>query len=215
MSVEMLKLLVRQSFDSHVKVENLVDEWMYERFLAGKKYNIEKAHEALVDTIKWRVKNLSAYCSSEEVKETGILRFHGSDRENRPVCYFSGVIDRKSNCNFEQVIVRIIEQNYHLLEQKRQKICVVIDLKGTTVSNMNLSNIKVTVNTLQNHYPELLGVVLIINAPRIFHGIWEIVRKFLKQSVADKVVFCQDISLYIDPKLSKESLNKGNFLKKV
>lgn len=198
-----LKLLVRESFDPSVNLDLMVDDWMYERFYYGKKCNIKRAHESMVNTINWRLTNkVSSLFPEECLNElmSGQLRFHGLDRENRPVCYFFGKLHGKTPVsNFEKFVVWIIERNYPLLERDRKQMCVVIDLKGATFSNMNLSHIQFILNTLQNHYPELLGVVLIINSPRLFRGIWEIVRKFLKESVANKVKFCKDLNMYIDP----------------
>lgn len=200
-----LKLLVRESFDPIVNLDLMVDEWMYERFYHGKKCNIKRAHDSMVKTINWRLKNnISSQFPDECLNElmSGQLRFHGLDRDHRPICYFFGKLHhtsvKSSLSNFEKFIVWMIEQHYPLLERNRKQLCVVIDLKDVSFSNVNFSHIQFILNTLQTHYPELLGVVLIINSPRLFRGIWLVIRKFLKESVANKVKFCKDLNMYID-----------------
>jgi hypothetical protein len=34
---------------------------------------------------------------------------------------------------------------------------------------------------MQNYYPEILGVMNIVNAPMLFSGIWSMIKGFLEQ----------------------------------
>jgi len=53
-------------------------------------------------------------------------------------------------------------------------------------STINL--IKNIIGTSQNYYPELLGHIMAINVPMIFHGIYSIIKGWLYEKTRKKVI---------------------------
>lgn len=62
------------------------------------------------------------------------------------------------------------------LEDCPQDFCVVMDLKDFSLKCMDYPVAKHLTDLLGDHYPERLGVALIINAPVIFSACWAIMK---------------------------------------
>lgn len=45
---------------------------------------------------------------------------------------------------------------------------------------------------LSKHYPERLGVCLIINSPGLFSTVWPLIRQLIDDNTAKKVIFVND-----------------------
>jgi len=67
--------------------------------------------------------------------------------------------------------------------------CVVFDMTGFSMANMDYAPVKFMIKCFEANYPESLGVVLVHKAPWIFQGIWKIIKGWLDPVVASKVQF--------------------------
>ena len=45
-----------------------------------------------------------------------------------------------------------------------------------------------------NHYPERMGVTLIVNAPRTFTAVWSVVEPWLDENTANKIILVSGVS---------------------
>jgi len=55
-------------------------------------------------------------------------------------------------------------------------LCIVFDLQDFGTANMDYQFVRNLIWLLSHHYPERLGVCLIINAPTVFYGCWAIIK---------------------------------------
>ena len=55
-------------------------------------------------------------------------------------------------------------------------LCIVFDLKEFGLSCMDYQMIKNLIWLLSRHYPERLGVCLILNSPGLFSGCWGVIK---------------------------------------
>jgi len=65
-----------------------------------------------------------------------------------------------------------------------------MDLQGFGISKWNATNIillKKFFGLMMNNYPEMLGKVMITNAPFIFTSIWAIIKGWLDERVKNKI----------------------------
>jgi hypothetical protein len=183
------------------------DDWLIERFLSAKKFDPQTTHDMLIKASKWRREhNVSTYTKDDCLGEivTGKCRFYGVDRMGRPVCYIFPKLHFYNKANpheFEKFLVWTMEYNSSLLRKDRLQGFVVIDLKGASMTNLDVSHLSFIVTILQDYYPELLGNVLILNLPVILRGPWGVLKKFLDTRVASKIIFGKkkDLSTYIEP----------------
>lgn len=80
-------------------------------------------------------------------------------------------------------------------------ILIVFDLTGFSLKNADYTTIKFLAECLEAHYPELLGILVIYNAPWIFSTVWNIIKHWIDPNVAAKIQFCKnfkEISKFID-----------------
>jgi hypothetical protein len=61
-------------------------------------------------------------------------------------------------------------------EEVVDNLCIVFDLKEFGLSCMDYQVIKNLIWLLSRHYPERLGVCLVLNAPALFSGCWSIIK---------------------------------------
>ncbi|CAF3470008.1 unnamed protein product [Rotaria sp. Silwood1] len=75
---------------------------------------------------------------------------------------------------------------------------------------MDYQHIKFFINLIENYYPELLGQVIILNAPWIFYGCWTIISKWLNPTLRDEIRFVKnevELAQHIDPSALPRRLN--------
>eukprot|EP00971_Amphidinium_carterae_P246793 4901541-Amphidinium_carterae.1 len=57
--------------------------------------------------------------------------------------------------------------------------------------------LKEAVTTIQNHYPEMMGKMVIINAPKVFSIAWSFVKPMLDEKTVSKIsIFSRDRESY-------------------
>ncbi|KAK7067350.1 hypothetical protein SK128_010314, partial [Halocaridina rubra] len=127
------------------------------------------------------------------------------DRERRPAAYVAvrnHSFRHRSVEDWTQFIVHQMETiGKRILDDGPDNVCVIFDLKGFTLACMDYPIVKVLYNTMQDHYPEGLGVCLVLNAPLIFAACWAIIKGWLDENTASKIKFIkedEELAKYID-----------------
>ncbi|KAF7161705.1 hypothetical protein CNMCM5623_007192 [Aspergillus felis] len=207
------------------------DRWML-RYLRFCKWNVSKAFILLLNSLQWRIKDMhvddrllpegelgalhqsqgpsnaaEAQLSSGFVRQLrmGKCYVHGVDRLSRPLCVIRVQLHRPEDQS-EEVMNRYIT---HILESVRLLIAppvetatVIFDLTGFSLANMEYATVKFIIRCFELYYPESLGVLLIHNAPRIFAGIWKIVKAWIDPDMVTKIHFTksvEDLAQFIHP----------------
>lgn len=86
---------------------------------------------------------------------------------------------------------------------------VIFDLTGFTVKNADFRAIKFAVKAFQRWYPDVVEVVYMRTAPRAFLLVWNVVVKWMKPHLRDKIVLTRGtnaLKKFIDPKHNHKSL---------
>ncbi|RYO77187.1 hypothetical protein DL764_010235 [Monosporascus ibericus] len=187
------------------------------RFLRARKWDVQKALIMLLSTMNWRAAEahvdddimlhgeaLAAEQeqSSEEAKKTGAdflaqMRMgksyiHGMDKSGRPICIVKAALHRageQSEESLERYTVYLIETSRLLLKPPADTACIIFDMTGFSLANMDYAPVKFMIKCFEANYPESLGVVLVHKAPWVFQGIWKVIRGWLDPVVASKVNF--------------------------
>jgi len=182
----------------------------------------DQAFTMLVKCIKWRrefgVESLSD--ADPDIKmeidsKKAILLRH-RDFNGRPILYISA---RKHSAN-DRDIDRLTKFIVYMLELACKKcneeiidtLCIVFDLKDFSTNNMDYQFVKNLIWLLSHHYPERLGVCLIINAPVLFYGCWTVIKPWLSPVTTNKVLFVDDVKMrdYIHPDMLPDDVNDNN-----
>ncbi|OAA74860.1 CRAL/TRIO domain protein [Akanthomyces lecanii RCEF 1005] len=117
---------------------------------------------------------------------------HGTDKEGRPISYVRARLHKPfdgKNESLERFIVYNIETGRMVLNPPIETACLVFDLTGFTLANLDYVPIKYIIQSFEANYPESLGVILVHNAPWVFKSVWKIIHGWLDPVVASKVHF--------------------------
>ncbi|KAJ4118680.1 phosphatidylinositol transfer protein csr1 [Fusarium equiseti] len=192
------------------------------RFLRARKWDVEKALVMLVATMNWRhndmkvdadiMKNGDAFAIEDEKTDSptkqisadmmkqlrmGKSFLHGTDKQGRPICVVRVRLHKAGQeCeeSLERYTVYIIETARMTLEPPVDTACIVFDMTGFSMANMDYTPVKFMIKCFEANYPESLGAVLVHKAPWLFQGIWKVIRGWLDPVVAAKVHFTNNRS---------------------
>ncbi|CAL3971695.1 unnamed protein product [Diplocarpon coronariae] len=207
---------LRATFWSMVKHDH--PDALLLRFLRARKWDVDKALVMMVSTMRWRSTEVHVDDDIMKNGELGALEdsngsdptkkklahdflaqmrlgksfLHGLDNSNRPMCFVRVRLHKQgeqSEESLERYTVFIIESARMILSPPVDTACVVFDMTGFSLANMDYAPVKFMIKCFEANYPESLGVVLVHKAPWIFQGIWKIIRGWLDPVVASKVQF--------------------------
>jgi hypothetical protein len=190
------------------------------RWLRARKFDVPAAVQQLNNTLKWRrewgVNALLAKGENDLLLEeimTGKTYFMGSDKEGRPVNYVhvkDHIKDQYPVEATEKLGILSVETGRKLLQGSHETGSVVVDMNGFGMHNMDYQLVKFFIYLLENHFPESLGVVLVIHAPFIFHSCWLVIKHWLDPVVESKIHFLKnedEITKFIDRSNIPKRLN--------
>ncbi|KAI9788099.1 MAG: cytosolic factor, phosphatidylinositol/phosphatidylcholine transfer protein [Peltula sp. TS41687] len=181
------------------------------RFLRARKFNVELAKQMFIDCEKWRkefgvdylVRNFS-YNEKPKVSEYYVQYYHKTDKDGRPVYIEQlGKIDLNAMYKIttaERLLQSLVVEYEKFADprlpacsRKAGKLletsCTIIDLKGVGLGNASsvIGYIRQASAISQNHYPERLGKLYLINAPWGFATVFSVVKGFLDPVTVQKI----------------------------
>ncbi|KAF7541393.1 hypothetical protein G7054_g553 [Neopestalotiopsis clavispora] len=181
------------------------------RFLRARKWDVEAAMAMLLSAVRWRrEKQLDKTViltgesvglkpdPSEDDKgfiaqyRSGKSYVRGTDKENRPIYIIKvGLHDPnlQSPEAMETYILHNVESIRLLVKPPQDKFCLLFDMTGFGLKNMDFHVVKFLLLIFESKYPETLGLVLIHNAPFVFWGLWNIIKGWLDPVIAAKINF--------------------------
>ncbi|GAW24533.1 hypothetical protein ANO14919_141200 [Xylariales sp. No.14919] len=181
------------------------------RFLRARKWDVKAAVAMLVSAVDWRAERniaeaiihtgesvgLKADPSADEQGfiaqyRSGKSYVHAKDRENRLVYVIRVRLHDpglQSGEAMEAYVLHNIESLRILMRPPDDKCCLIFDMTGFGLKNMDFHVVRFLVSVFEARYPETLGVVLIHNAPFVFWGIWNIIKGWLDPVIASKIHF--------------------------
>ena len=159
------------------------------RFLRGSKGKVDDAVKLIRDDVAWREeKNILSYrtspgsvvlgCEQSQIEPFFPHGFLGYDKKKRPVLYkhygkfilskLKPFVDYKTLIEYD---IWITERMVSLMGPDAVQQVMILDMKGVTLSMLTPSQMKYCkglAEAASPHYPERMGQVLIINAPKVF-----------------------------------------------
>ncbi|KAA6424603.1 MAG: sec14 cytosolic factor [Trebouxia sp. A1-2] len=188
------------------------------RFLRARKMNITAAADMLQNTVKWRTEAKIEECLETflpDDKDNKLRRFLpsgflGFDKGGSPVWMeHAAAIDVPGmeaagisledfameymvNCKY----VEATEKCGHPVDSH----CVILDLAGLRMSMLNQNTIKVFKSMsgiYQDHYPELMSRMFLVNIPLMFAAVWKVLQMFVDDRVKAKIRFLRKADFHI------------------
>ncbi|KAI8075485.1 CRAL-TRIO domain-containing protein [Gilbertella persicaria] len=138
------------------------------RYMRARKWDFEAAKTMLEKTVKWRREFKPDQLDPDFIRpeaETGKMYFSGYDKNGRPL-WIMKPRNENSKDSDRQVkhIVFCLERAIRLMPDNVEKISIVTDFKGSSMSsNPSVNTSKKFLEILSNHYPERLGVAFLVN----------------------------------------------------
>jgi len=181
------------------------------RFLRARKFNVELAKQMFIDNEKWRkefgvdglVRSFE-YTEKPKVFEYYPQYYHKTDKDGRPVYIEQlGKIDLNAMYKIttgdrmlQNLVVeyeKVADPRLPACSRKAGKLletcCTIMDLKGVGISKVSsvYGYVRQASAISQDHYPERLGKLYLINAPWGFSGVWSVVKGFLDPVTVQKI----------------------------
>ncbi|KAJ8968258.1 hypothetical protein NQ317_001900 [Molorchus minor] len=173
------------------------NDFSLKRYLRAFK-TADNAFKAILKTNKWRqeygVNSLTPDTPSIKVNfeanKARVLRHR--DMQGRPVIYIPAKNHNATNRDIDELTKFIVYCLRHVkkcFEEIVDNLCIVFDLQDFGVTCMDYQLVKNLIWLLSRHYPERLGVCLIINSSTLFSSCWAVIKGWLDENTTSKVVF--------------------------
>ncbi|XP_066998063.2 SEC14-like protein 1 [Anabrus simplex] len=181
------------------------------RFLRARDFNVEKARELLSQSLLWRKKHqvdriLSEYQTPQVVKDYFPGGWHHSDRDGRPLYLLrlgqmdvKGLMKAIGEEGLLQLTLHVCEEGLQLMEEatrlQGQPVStwsLLVDLEGLNMRHLWRPGIRALlriIEIVEANYPETMGRVLVIRAPRVFPILWTLVSTFIDENTRSKFLF--------------------------
>jgi len=177
------------------------------RYLRARDWDHDKSFAMITKSLEWRASYQPHKIKAEDVvielNNQGKMYRNGYDRYGRPVIYMKPGLDNTGG-NEREVKVKYL---CYLLEKcslaaktnDKEKLCLIIDYKGNQMTS--LAQLKVSMDVLsilQDHYPESLGVALMLNAAWTFSMFWNVISPFLHPITKEKIRMVKQFNILLE-----------------
>ncbi|XP_078520403.1 SEC14-like protein 5 [Lissotriton helveticus] len=178
------------------------------RFLRARDFNLDKAREMLCQSLTWRKQHavddiLQTWRPPAVLEEYYAGGWHYHDKDGRPLYILRlGQMDTKGLLKAlgEEALLRHVLS----LNEEGQKRCeestrrffrpiwtwtCLVDLEGLNMRHLWRPGVKTLlrlIEVVEANYPETLGKLLIIRAPRVFPVLWTLVSPFINENTRKK-----------------------------
>lgn len=179
------------------------------RYLVARNWNIKTAEKQLVSTLSWRIKQIPGlicleFWQSPKAIENPFalnMRCVGLDKEEHPVTYtcFAEAHDRFDTPAVIAHVTLLLESLMKLLKKRQSRgfnqtaesrqWVWLIDFDGFSFRDNNPKLGFRVIKLLMDNYPELLNLMVFVNAPYAFSSTWKIARPLLDDKVRSKILF--------------------------
>ncbi|XP_044301650.1 SEC14-like protein 5 isoform X3 [Varanus komodoensis] len=178
------------------------------RFLRARDFNIDKAREMLCQSLMWRKQYqvdyiLQTWRPPSLLEEYYTGGWHYQDKDGRPLYILRlGQMDTKGLVKAlgEESLLRHVlsineegqkrcEENTNLFGRPIMSWTCLVDLEGLNMRHLWRPGVKAllrTIEVVEDNYPETLGRLLIVRAPRVFPVLWTLVSPFINENTRQK-----------------------------
>ncbi|CAL9700876.1 unnamed protein product [Knipowitschia caucasica] len=178
------------------------------RFLRARDFNIDKAREILCQSLTWRKQHqvdylLETWTSPQVLQDFYTGGWHHHDRDGRPLYILRlGHMDTKGLVRAlgeESLLRHVLSINEEGLRRCEENTKVfgrpiscwtcLVDLEGLNMRHLWRPGVKALlriIEVVEANYPETLGRLLILRAPRVFPVLWTLVSPFIDENTRKK-----------------------------
>ncbi|XP_074647763.1 SEC14-like protein 5 [Tubulanus polymorphus] len=178
------------------------------RFLKARDFNVEKAREMLCHSLAWRKLHsidrlLDTYKPMQVLEDYYAGGWHYYDKDDRPLYILrlgqmdvKGLIKAVGEEGILKHVLFINEEGIRRAEKATRirghavSACTcIVDLEGLSMRHLWRPGIKALlriIETVEANYPETMGRLLIVRAPRVFPVLWTLISPFIDENTRKK-----------------------------
>ncbi|KAE8283023.1 SEC14-like protein 1 [Larimichthys crocea] len=178
------------------------------RFLRARDFNLDKAREFLCQSLTWRKQHqvdflLDTWERPQLLQDYYTGGWHHHDRDGRPLYILRlGQMDTKGLVRAlgEEVLLRQVlsineeglrrcEENTRVFGRPISCWTCLVDLEGLNMRHLWRPGVKALlriIEVVEANYPETLGRLLILRAPRVFPVLWTLVSPLIDENTRKK-----------------------------
>uniref|UniRef100_A0A8C5MVV4 SEC14 like lipid binding 1 n=1 Tax=Leptobrachium leishanense TaxID=445787 RepID=A0A8C5MVV4_9ANUR len=178
------------------------------RFLRARDFNIDKAREIMCQSLTWRKQHqvdylLSTWDPPQVLQDYYTGGWHHHDKDGRPLYVLRlGQMDTKGLVRAlgEESLLRHVlsineeglrrcEENTNVFGRPINSWTCLVDLEGLNMRHLWRPGVKALlriIEVVEANYPETLGRLLILRAPRVFPVLWTLVSPFIDENTRKK-----------------------------
>ncbi|XP_029102899.1 SEC14-like protein 5 isoform X1 [Scleropages formosus] len=190
------------------KAEKIPKDEHILRFLRARDFNVDKAREMLCQSLTWRKQYqvdyiLETWRPPAFLQEYYAGGWHFHDSEGRPLYILRlGQMDTKGLVKAlgEEALLRHVlsineegqkrcEENTKIFGRPITSWTCLVDLEGLNMRHLWRPGVKALlriIEVVEANYPETLGRLLIVRAPRVFPVLWTLVSPFINDNTRQK-----------------------------
>lgn len=205
-------------------VKNDLADNLVLRYIRARKHHLVDALKMFTNTLHWRKTgypvekwlregDARAYFSGESagfVKNftTSKSFIRGHDKNNNPLFvfqsrkHFAADLPLPETERFALVTIEWCRLFLREVHESVDTCSLMFDLSGFSLKNADNAPVKFLTSMFDAHYPESLGIVIVHNAPWIFHTVWNVIKHWLDPVVLAKIHFTKgydELREFIDP----------------
>lgn len=195
------KLLELREIFKEANLNKIPDYQTMLRFLRARDFSVEKASQMLQESLKWREENAIDQILSEYKKPSVVVKYfpggwHQCDKSGRPIFILrlghmdvKGLLKSIGEEGLLKLTLYICEEGLQLIDAANKSAdkpvlswCLLVDLDGLSMRHLWRPGVKALlsiIETVERNYPETLGRVFVVRAPRVFPIAWTIVSAFI------------------------------------
>jgi hypothetical protein len=141
---------------------------------------------------RWRVElNVDNLEPGDAQRKGKVTRF-GRDKSGRPIVTILSRRHLKKNCDLDELrrnFIYELEQLIKDCDPAQEQLTIIFDLTQFGMKNMDYDLVKLLLDVLEYNYPEILGQSYIVNSPTFFKACWSIIKRWVSDLTASKVIF--------------------------
>ena len=187
-------------------------DWYILRFCRARKFAYEKVIEMIDKCIRWSQDMKVAQIGAVDLGRYAQLRewyshgYYNTDKLGRPL-YIEEVKKLKTKevfaeysdaelttyyvQSYERLIHIIFPECSRIAGRRIEQTCTIMDLKDVNTFSLFSGKVKaflkIAMDIGQDHYPEILGNMYIINTGMLFSGMWMLVKPWIDPKTQQKI----------------------------
>lgn len=174
------------------------DDWFVARYLLRVKLDMRQAHQMLKKAMKFR--NGPTVRITEfppEFYQIGAIFGYEPDRKGNIPVYLRIKMHQKIAL-LQDFLKAFLFQTIEKTDEiaKGKGICLIFDLQGAGISNMDMDLLFFVITTLVNYFPKGLSYMLIHELPWMLRSFWQIAKQWLSDDHRDLVKFSDAQTIY-------------------